>query len=98
MAPTPGLASPLLRNTRGRVLATPGPASRGRYSKMPTPTVDHPTTRPALGLTGKGRAVVLLRQVERRWDGMSAAQRAECGAILDRLAAALRREALAPIA
>ena len=58
---------------------------------MPTPTINQ-SIRPALGLTGRGRAVVILRQVQARWLELTPSQQAECSALLERLSAALRRE------
>jgi len=43
-------------------------------------------------LTGKGQAAALLVRVRESWDALSPSQQAECGAILERLAVALRRE------
>ena len=62
-----------------------------------TPTVTK-NTRPALGLTGKGRAAALLVIVQQRWDHLTPMQQADCAAILERLAAALRREPARPVA
>ena len=49
-------------------------------------------TRPRPGLTGKGQAAALLVRVRESWDALSPSQQAGCGAILERLAVALRRE------
>jgi hypothetical protein len=48
--------------------------------------------RPALGLTGKGRAAALLITVRDAWEQLTPDQQAEFSAILERLSAALRRE------
>ena len=64
---------------------------------MPTSTVTQSTTRPAAVLTGKGRAAALLITVCERWESLSPAQRAQCAEILERLAAALRREQARPV-
>lgn len=45
-----------------------------------------------VALTPKGRAVALLLAVRERWETLTPEQQAECSAILERLAAALRRE------
>lgn len=58
---------------------------------MPTPTIDY-STRPVLGLTGKGRAAALLVTVRERWGQLTPEQQVECSAILARLSLALRRE------
>ena len=59
---------------------------------MPTPTILKSTTRPAVGLTGKGRAYAILLQVRDRWGTLNPDQQAECAELLDRLQAAMRRE------
>ena len=60
---------------------------------MPTPTVtDRTTTRPAVGLTGKGRAYLALAAVRDRWDSLSDDQQAECADLVARLSVAMRNE------
>ncbi len=59
---------------------------------MTTPTSAKPSTARPLALTGKGNAAALLIRVLDRWEQLSPSQQAECGAILERLAVALRRE------
>ena len=49
-------------------------------------------------VTGKGKACLLLRRVEREWHTMSPAKQAELELILERLAAALRRDQARPVA
>jgi hypothetical protein len=62
---------------------------------MPTPTItDRTITRPVVGLTGKGRATVVLIRVRESWDSLTPDQRAEVAELVARLAAALRRETL----
>ena len=64
---------------------------------MSTPTItDRTTTRPAVGLTGKGRAAALLIRVREQWERLTPDQQAECSAILGRLSMALRREQPCP--
>jgi hypothetical protein len=63
---------------------------------MPTPTVINPTSRPAVGLTGKGRAAALLISVRERWEQLSPDQQAECEAILQHLSVAMRRDVNRP--
>jgi hypothetical protein len=59
---------------------------------MHTPTIAHRTTRRVSALTGRGLAVVLLRQVQERWPELTPAQQAECTELLERLSVAFRRE------
>ncbi len=59
---------------------------------MLTPTTPHRTTRRLSGLTGKGTAAALLIRVRDTWEQLSLSQQHECSAILERLAACLRRE------
>jgi antitoxin (DNA-binding transcriptional repressor) of toxin-antitoxin stability system len=53
------------------------------------PTTD---TRPAVGLTGKGRAVALLVTVRERYDSLSPDQQREVADLVARLSVALRAE------
>jgi hypothetical protein len=60
---------------------------------MPTPTVTHrTTTRPAVGLTPKGRATVLLIRVRDNWETFTPDQRAEVADLVARLSVAMRWE------
>ena len=60
---------------------------------MPTPTItDRTTTRPAVGLTTKGRATVLLIRVRGNWEQFTPDQRAEVADLVVRLSVAMRRE------
>jgi hypothetical protein len=63
--------------------------------KHPSPTTDDHTTRPALGLTGKGRAAVVLIRVRESWDSLTPDQRAEVAELVARLSVAMRREIVA---
>ena len=56
-----------------------------------------PQSERCYGLTGKGRAAALLITVQQRWEQLTPDQQAECSAILERLAAALRREQAHPV-
>jgi hypothetical protein len=59
---------------------------------MATPTDQKSTTRPAVGLTGKGRAAVVLIRVRESWDSLSDDQQQECADLVARLAIALKAE------
>jgi hypothetical protein len=59
---------------------------------MTTPTIAKPSTTRPLALTAKGQAAALLIRVQQRWDSLPPSQQAECGEILEQLAAALNRE------
>ena len=67
---------------------------------MPQPTIPRPPeivtrrddTQISTGLTGKGSATALLVRVRETWDSLSPSQQAECSAIIERLAASLKRE------
>jgi hypothetical protein len=59
---------------------------------MPTPTDQKSTTRPVSGLTGKGRATVVLIRVRESWDSLTPDQRAEVAELVARLSVAMRRE------
>jgi hypothetical protein len=62
---------------------------------MENPTItDRITTRPALGLTPKGRATVVLIRVRDNWEQFTPDQRAEVADLVARLSAAMRREVL----
>jgi hypothetical protein len=64
---------------------------------MNSPTDQKSTTRPVVGLTGKGRATVVLIRVRESWDSLTPDQRAEVAELVARLSAALRNEkALSP--
>jgi hypothetical protein len=51
-----------------------------------------PTERPAVGLTPKGRAAVVLIRVRESWDSLSDGQQQECADLVARLSVALRNE------
>jgi hypothetical protein len=51
-----------------------------------------PTTRPAVGLTPKGRATMVLIRIRESWDSLTPDQRAEVADLVAQLAAALRRD------
>jgi hypothetical protein len=57
---------------------------------MPTPTITKHSTRPAVGLTGKGRAYLALAQVRDRWHEFSDDQKQEVADLVARLSVALR--------
>jgi hypothetical protein len=60
---------------------------------MPTPTTtDRTTTRPVVGLTGKGRATVVLIRARDNWETFTPDQRAEVADLVARLSVAMRRE------
>jgi hypothetical protein len=59
---------------------------------MNSPTDQKSTTRPVVGLTGKGRATVVLIRVRESWDSLTPEQRAEVTELVAQLATALRRE------
>ncbi len=60
---------------------------------MLTPDTDHRSTRPTIGLTGRGRAVVILRQLEQRWADLTPGQQQEAERLLAKLSMVLRAEA-----
>jgi hypothetical protein len=50
------------------------------------------TARPAVGLTTKGRATVVLIRVRESWDSLTPDRRAEVAELVARLSVAMRRE------
>jgi hypothetical protein len=62
---------------------------------MPTPTITKHSTRPAVGLTTKGGAIVALIRIRDQWDSLTPAQQQECADLVARLSVALRRETVA---
>ncbi|HSH82844.1 MAG TPA: hypothetical protein VLA19_30295, partial [Herpetosiphonaceae bacterium] len=80
-----------------QVEVTPEAPMSGGPMPMNTPdTIQGSTTRPALGLTGRGRAVVILRRLEQRWSELTPSQQAEAERLLSKLAMTLRAEATGP--
>ena len=57
---------------------------------MLSPTITKPTTRPALGLTDRGRMHAILIELDRRWAMLTDSDKARARGLLAELAATYR--------